>query len=131
MESSTDFRHFFPPQILGLSENRIRDLTIESFRKYTGLKLLYLSENMIQTVETGTFEQLNQLEVLDLSSNALTTLPLELFYVSTSTGVYDIYSDLWNANLNILQLARLRTLYVADNNLFHLEADLQVNFCYN
>lgn len=87
-----------------LNENRIRDLSKESFRKYTDLRYLYLHENMIQTVEIGTFTQLNYLEVLDLSSNALTTLPLELFHLST-----------------------LRTLYAADNNLFQLAGHLEVH----
>lgn len=87
-----------------LSENRIRDLSPESFSKYTGLKYLYLHENMIQTVEPGTFAQLRYLEVVDLSSNALTTLPTELFH-----------------------MPYLRTLYAADNNLFNLDGDLAVN----
>lgn len=86
-----------------MSENRIRDLTRESFNKYTDIKYLYLAENMIQTVEAGTFAQLSSLEVIDLSGNALTSLPLELF-----------------------QLGYLRTLYAADNNLFDLQTDLEV-----
>ena len=93
----------FPLQIIWLTDNRIRDLSLESFSKYGSLKYLYINENMVQTVEEGTFAQLPNLEVIDLSSNALTTIPLEIF-----------------------QLTQLRNLYVADNNLFHLEADLKV-----
>lgn len=90
-----------------MSENRIRELTKDSFSKYTDLKYLYLYENMIMMVDTGTFAQLSYLEVIDLSSNALTTLPAELF-----------------------RLSHLRTLYAADNNLFNLEGDLLVNYNY-
>lgn len=87
-----------------LSENRIRDLTVASFSKYTDLRYLYMYENMIQSVESGTFAQLTYLEVLGLSGNALTTLPAELFH-----------------------MRELRTLYAADNNLFDLQADLEVS----
>lgn len=89
---------------MDLSENRIRDIAVDSFHKYLDLRYLYLQDNMIQTVESGTFAQLVDLEVLDLSSNALTTVPLE-----------------------ILQLRQLRNYYMADNNLFHLSGDLEVS----
>lgn len=90
-------------QILVLTENRIRDLTIESFAKYTDIRYLYMQDNMVQTIEPGTFAQLRYLEVVDLSMNALTTIPTDLFHMS-----------------------HLRTLYIADNNMVTLGFELEV-----
>lgn len=81
-------------QVLDASENRIRKLNRESFSQYTNLKFLYLSENIISKVEPGTFALLIYLETLDLSSNVLRVVPPE-----------------------ILNLPRLRKLYLADNEL--------------
>lgn len=91
----------FPLQVLDISQNRIRDLTKDSFSRYTDLKYLYLFENIIIEIENGTFSQLTGLEALDLSSNGLSTIPLELLYMD-----------------------RLRNLYVAGNKLTRLQIDI-------
>lgn len=87
--------------MLDLSHNRIRELSRDSFSRYTDLKYLYLFENIIMEIENGTFSQLHGLEALDLSYNGLSTIPLELLYMD-----------------------RLRNLYIAGNKLSRLEADI-------
>ncbi|XP_059613901.1 leucine-rich repeat and immunoglobulin-like domain-containing nogo receptor-interacting protein 1 [Phlebotomus argentipes] len=89
-------------EILDASYNRIRDLSPQSFNRYTDLQYLYLAENMIQTIEPGTFALLKNLEAVDLAYNALTTIPAELF-----------------------SLPLLRNLYIYSNNLYELKADLE------
>uniref|UniRef100_A0A336LUZ4 CSON001690 protein n=1 Tax=Culicoides sonorensis TaxID=179676 RepID=A0A336LUZ4_CULSO len=88
-------------EVLDLSQNRIRELTRESFSRYTDLKYLYLFENIIIEIENGTFSQLTGLEALDLSYNGLSTIPLELLYME-----------------------RLRNLYIAGNKLSRLDHDI-------
>lgn len=88
-------------QVLDLSHNRIRELTRDSFSKYTDLKYLYVFENIVMEIEEGTFAQLTGLEALDLSHNGITTIPKELF-----------------------NLERLRNLYVQGNKLLHLHIEL-------
>lgn len=77
-----------------MSQNRIRELSRESFNELTDLRFLYLFDNMINRVEDATFTHLTSLEALDLSGNALTAVPLEIF-----------------------NLPLLRNLYIADNGL--------------
>uniref|UniRef100_A0A182PDJ6 Leucine rich immune protein (Coil-less) n=1 Tax=Anopheles epiroticus TaxID=199890 RepID=A0A182PDJ6_9DIPT len=89
-------------EIFDLSFNRIRDLSAQSFARYSSVKYLYLFENMIQNIEEDTFSSLTKLEAIDLSYNALKSIPLELF-----------------------RLPALRNLYVNQNALTELEADLQ------
>lgn len=110
-------------QVLDLSFNRIRKLTQGSFQRYTDVKFLLLYENLILSVEPGAFAPLTSLQVscdsswncsisrltarfflqeVDLSSNGLTTIPGEL-----------------------LQLPRLRNLYMDSNMLRNMHEELQ------
>lgn len=81
-------------QALSMTHNRIRVLHSDSFKCYTHLKYLYLDDNMISYVENGTFEPLQNLEVIRLSHNELETVPI-----------------------GVLQLPKLRKLYVDGNRL--------------
>lgn len=89
-------------QILDLSFNRLRILEKTSFTHLPNLKYLYLHENVIQVIEEGTFSHLSGLEAIDLSINGLTTIPTELF-----------------------SMPLLRNLYIRENNLNGLEAQLE------
>lgn len=87
--------------MLDLSQNRIRELSKDSFSRYTDIKYLYLFENIIIEIENGTFSQMQGLEALDLSYNGLSTIPLELLFMD-----------------------RLRNLYIAGNKLSRLDSDI-------
>lgn len=86
-----------------MSNNRVKALTSHSFELYDDLVFLYLMENKIHKLEKGTFTPLSKLEAINLSGNVLSTIPLDL-----------------------LELPKLRNLYINDNELFRLSSDLMV-----
>lgn len=91
--SSLTHKKLFLYQVLDLSQNRIRELTRESFASLTDLRYLYIFDNMINHIEDDTFAGLTSLEALDLSGNGLLDFPAE-----------------------VLNLPILRNLYIADNS---------------
>uniref|UniRef100_A0A1Q3FP47 Putative leucine-rich repeat protein n=1 Tax=Culex tarsalis TaxID=7177 RepID=A0A1Q3FP47_CULTA len=112
-------------QIFDLSFNRIRDLTRQSFARYSDVQYLYLFENMVQFVEPGTFSVMTNLEAIDLSSNALTTIPPELFQMPLLRNLYVAHNNLAFSDANPLQLelpvrAPLQIISLADCRLNRL-----------
>lgn len=88
-------------EVLDASDNYMKELVNDSFQQYSGLRFLYLNNNKIQIIEPLAFVPLTYLETLDLTFNSLTTIPSE-----------------------ILNLPSLRKLYLSQNFLTSLDADL-------
>ena len=57
-----------------LSENKLKELTIDAFNYLPNLQILKLSHNSIKDINTKTFQKLKSLMSLDLGYNALTNL---------------------------------------------------------
>lgn len=88
-------------EVLDASDNYMKELVNDSFQQYSGLRFLYLNNNKVQIIEPLAFVPLTYLETLDLTFNSLTTIPSE-----------------------ILNLPSLRKLYLSQNFLTSLDADL-------
>lgn len=86
-----------------MTGNRLRELKNTTFTRYSNLKFLYLGDNKIQIIEPLAMEPLTSLEVLDLSLNAIISIPEMVF-----------------------NMPSLRKLYVQENYLTRLNADLEV-----
>lgn len=83
-------------QILDFSDNKLQELTSETFAGYTSIKFLYLADNQIYLIEEDALTSLTSLQTLDLSNNVILELPSSLF-----------------------QLQSLRKLYLKGNPLLH------------
>ena len=57
-----------------LSENKLKELTIDAFNYLPNLQILKLSHNSIKDINTKTFQKLKSLMSLDLGYNALSNL---------------------------------------------------------
>lgn len=113
-------------QVLDLSQNRIRELTRESFSSLTDLKFLYLFDNMINHIEDDSFAQLTSLESLDLSGNGLLDVPTETFNLPLLRNLYIADNSFGDRGFESLQnlkkpiKAPLKILSIANNRLLKI-----------
>jgi Leucine-rich repeat (LRR) protein len=110
-------------QVLDISQNRIKELTRQSFASLTDLRFLYLFENMINRIEDDTFAQLTNLEALDLSGNGLLDVPPEIFNLPLLRNLYMSDNSFSDRGFDTLEKvakpfkAPLRVLNIAQNRL--------------
>lgn len=116
----------FSLQVLDLSQNRIRDITRESFGSLTDLKYLYIFDNMLNHIDDDAFSQLVNLEALDLSGNGLLEVPPEIFSLPLLRNLYLADNSFGDRGFESLQRvakpmkAPLKILSIANNRLFKM-----------
>jgi Leucine-rich repeat (LRR) protein len=75
-------------ELLQITQNRIRELHTDSFKRYRYLKYLYLDDNVIPDIENGTFAPLLGLEVIRLSCNGIDRVPYDLLQLPKMRKIY-------------------------------------------
>lgn len=109
-----------------MSQNRIRELTRESFSSLTDLKFLYLFDNMINMIEDDTFAKLTNIEALDLSGNGLLEVPPEIFNLPLLRNLYIADNSFGDRGFETLVKvpkpirAPLKILSIANNRLYKM-----------
>lgn len=109
-----------------MSQNRIRELTRESFSSLTDLRYLYIFDNMLNHIEDDTFVKLTNLEALDLSGNGLLDVPPEIFNLPFLRNLYLADNSFGDRGFDKLQTvpkpikAPLKILSIANNRLFKI-----------
>ncbi|CRL03552.1 CLUMA_CG016392, isoform A [Clunio marinus] len=113
-------------EVLDLSQNRIRELTRESFAALDDLKFLYIFDNMINRIEDDTFAMLTNLEALDLSGNGLLDVPPEIFNLPLLRNLYLADNSFGDRGFETLEkirkpiMAPLKVLSIANNRLYKI-----------
>ncbi|XP_078673477.1 uncharacterized protein LOC144912297 [Branchiostoma floridae x Branchiostoma belcheri] len=97
LESKTNktsiFQNMTNLRYLGLNQNRISNLTRDTFAGLTNLRYLYLFSNSIKALPEGVFRDQGRLQYLDLRNNGIVTLTRTVFSPLKSLVVLNVYSN--------------------------------------
>ncbi|XP_035227345.1 chaoptin-like [Stegodyphus dumicola] len=115
--------------ILDLSFNKIKNLTMSAFVEMTHLQTLTISNNEIETIDDDEFKGLKSLQILDISKNKIQSFPSYLLEEQRNLRI--LFASDNNINLlngNIFSNTALEQLDLSFNNLteFPEEALLEI-----
>lgn len=75
-------------EILDFSENKLKEISPDTFSGYSSIKYLYLGDNQLYYIDKDGLTSLTYLETLDLSNNVIFDLPTTIFQLPSLRKLY-------------------------------------------